>query len=250
MCLDVRRGPKGHNAAMDDPTLRRRSPWHWLKNRCLPVLISLAVLIAVQPVFDDESGLSDSLYPTLLAIVPFLGVFILSTRAWAVASAIAAGAALAVLAFFAHGNPEHALGGIAAPLMALVYLIAIVAISRSVFRSHALIDDRIYGGIAIYLMVGVGFAVVHNAISFHNAGSYRFAADGMALHAGGDAIVRAMDWSDALYFSFMSLTTIGYGDIVPARGAARSVVMLESICGVFIPAIFIARLAVLPRTAP
>ncbi len=220
---------------------RRRSPLHWLQNRCLPLLVALVFLIFMAPMFDGRSSLSEAVYPALLAGVPFLGVMLLSARIWTLALAIVGGLAVTVIVYFAKGNPEQALASVAAPLMILFYVLAIIAIARSVFGGRALLDDRIYGGIAVYLLVGVAFAVVHNTISFNDPTAYRF----LASHDANPVL----DWGDALYFSFISLTTLGYGEIVPAHGFARSAVLMEGMAGVFMPAIFIARLAALPRNA-
>lgn len=221
------------------PGFRRPpSPINWLKNRCLPLLIALIALIAAHPLFDDQR-MPAAIYPTLLAVVPFLGVMFLSTRGWAIALAGIGAGGIATLAFIAEGDPERALTTIAAPLMVLFYGVAIVAIGRTVFGGRALLDDRIYGGIAMYLLVGIAFAIVHQAISAANPNAYATATSHVSIGR--------MDWDDALYFSIVSLTTVGYGDVVPSHGIARSAAMLESMTGVFMPAIFIARLAAIPR---
>ena len=221
--------------------LRPRSPIHWLQNRCLPLLLALIILIAVHPLFDDRR-VPAALFPTLLAIVPFLGVVFLSTAGWALALATIGAAGIATIAFRAEGDPERALTTVAAPLMVLFYFVAIVAIGRTVFGKRALLDDRIYGGIAMYLLVGIAFSIVHQAISASNPTAYATASSHLAIGR--------MDWADALYFSIVSLTTVGYGDVVPAHGIARSAAMLESMTGVFMPAVFIARLAAIPREIP
>ena len=52
-----------------------------------------------------------------------------------------------------------------------------------------------------------------------------------------------------IYFSFVTLTTVGYGDITPVARAARSIAMLEALTGQLYPAIIIARLVSLPDTS-
>jgi len=51
-----------------------------------------------------------------------------------------------------------------------------------------------------------------------------------------------MDWFDCMYYSYMTLTTLGYGDIVPMTAHARSVSILEAVSGVLYVAVLIARL--------
>jgi uncharacterized membrane protein len=50
------------------------------------------------------------------------------------------------------------------------------------------------------------------------------------------------DWSDFIFYSFTTLTTLGYGDITPVSPAARSFAVLEAITGVFYAAVLVARL--------
>jgi voltage-gated potassium channel Kch len=54
----------------------------------------------------------------------------------------------------------------------------------------------------------------------------------------------------ALYFSFVTLTTVGYGDVVPMSKAARLLTIAESTAGVFFATIVIARLVALYSTDP
>jgi hypothetical protein len=51
--------------------------------------------------------------------------------------------------------------------------------------------------------------------------------------------------SSAIYFSFVTLTTVGYGDIVPVHPIARSLCNLEAICGQLYPATLLARIVTL-----
>jgi hypothetical protein len=53
---------------------------------------------------------------------------------------------------------------------------------------------------------------------------------------------RALSWFDCQYYSFVTLTTLGYGDIVPTTRQARSLSMMEAISGTMYVAILIARL--------
>jgi hypothetical protein len=51
-----------------------------------------------------------------------------------------------------------------------------------------------------------------------------------------------MNWNDTVYFSFVTLATIGFGDIVPGNSMARSLAMIEGLIGVLYPAVLLARL--------
>lgn len=57
----------------------------------------------------------------------------------------------------------------------------------------------------------------------------------------------AAEWRQFVFFSFTTLTTTGYGDIVPVKGRAQSAAILEQLMGLLYVAISIARLAGLYR---
>jgi hypothetical protein len=102
-----------------------------------------------------------------------------------------------------------------------------------VFRSGPVTSYRIQGAIAVYLLLGLIFMLGYDLVYQTLPGSFRFAH-------GGDEATHHMH--DLAYYSFVTLTTIGYGDIVPAHPVARSLAMAEGLVGQLYPAILIARL--------
>ena len=116
--------------------------------------------------------------------------------------------------------------------MASLALFAVLILVQ-VFRSGPITSYRIQGAIAVYLLLGLIFMLGYDLIYLTVPGSFRFAS-------GADEATHHMH--DLAYYSFVTLTTIGYGDIVPAHPAARSVAMAEGLVGQLFPAILIARL--------
>ena len=109
-----------------------------------------------------------------------------------------------------------------------------VVVLWAVLREGPVTAHRIRGAIAAYLLLAVFFAYVYGLIEYVYPGSLRFpegwqAASG-ELHQG------------FLYFSVVTITTLGYGDITPIHPWARSAVMLEAIIGPLYLAILVARL--------
>lgn len=58
-----------------------------------------------------------------------------------------------------------------------------------------------------------------------------------------------MDWSDCIFYSYVTLTTVGYGDMVPITSQARSLSILEAVSGTMYVAVLIARLVGLNAAA-
>jgi hypothetical protein len=104
--------------------------------------------------------------------------------------------------------------------------------------------DTIFGGIAIYLLIGVGWSLGYAVIEHLAPGSYPFANLPLQeLRATHEA------WfPELVYFSFVTMTTLGYGDMVPTTQPARVFAVLEAVVGQLYVAIFIARLVALHLT--
>ena len=103
-----------------------------------------------------------------------------------------------------------------------------LAILIKTFQPGEITYHRIEGSIVVYLLAGLVFAYVFHAV-------YLFAGVTSFNNMKGDL-------KELLYFSFTSLTTMGYGDITPVHPLARSLANLEALIGQLYPAILIARL--------
>lgn len=118
-------------------------------------------------------------------------------------------------------------------------------ILRTILRQQRVTADTVLGGLCIYLLIGFFFVNIYSLIEFLVPNSFsvygvpyvRTGAEG--LYARYPAI---------LYYSFVTLTTLGYGDITPLSSHARGVAVLEAVLGQLFVAVFIARLVALHIT--
>lgn len=108
-------------------------------------------------------------------------------------------------------------------------LFCIVILAR-VLMKGPITFRRIQGAIAVYLLLGLAWAHAYELIEYLGPGSFT----GAFRDAG-----RFSSW---MYFSFVTLATLGYGDIAPVHPAARSLAVAEAITGQLYLAILIARL--------
>ena len=141
-------------------------------------------------------------------------------------------------------NPRPALGG--APVarlgdaaggasrfsIALLLILAALVLVQ-VFREGPITAYRIQGAIVVYLLVGFAWAAAYELVYRAWPGGFQFAQRG----ASDLRISHGL-----LYYSFVTLTTLGYGDITPVHPAARSLATGEALVGQLYPAILIARL--------
>lgn len=116
--------------------------------------------------------------------------------------------------------------------MFLVFTLA--TLFRAVVSTREITMDTIYGAISVYLLIGLAWAVAYRLLS-------TVQPDAFAAVVKGNVSPR-VSWPDCLFFSFVTLTSTGYGDIVPMTAHARSLAMLESVSGTMYMAVLVARL--------
>lgn len=92
--------------------------------------------------------------------------------------------------------------------------------------------NHVIGAISIYLLLGIGFGVLNMLLELILPGSYK----GLDPDGDGSAGI------DLIYFSFVSMTTLGYGDVVPIRPLAQATAYIGAVLGQFYIAILVAGL--------
>ena len=123
-------------------------------------------------------------------------------------------------------------------ILFLSYVLWVVV--RSVFRAKIVTSDVLCGAVSVYLLVGVLAGLVFVLIEYFSPGSFRvsnWTTDPVTQQA---SFIKDPGW--LLYFSFVTLTTVGYGDVLPASAVARSASVLVAVIGQVLLMVQIARL--------
>jgi hypothetical protein len=107
-----------------------------------------------------------------------------------------------------------------------------------VLREDEIDADVLAGSVCIYLLLGMIFAMLFAYVEEIHPESFRLAFEDGPLTADGTT----PHFTFFLYFSFTTLTTLGYGDILPMTPASRSLSSIEVIVGVLYIGAFVARL--------
>lgn len=123
----------------------------------------------------------------------------------------------------------------------LVYILSVLSflmvmtffVITSVAKSREITGDSLLGAIAGYFLIGLTWSVIYLLIEFINSG---------AIHNTHVSVSMRDHIQQMIYFSFVTLTTIGYGDILPVSDLAKTMSWLEAVTGQIYLAVWISQL--------
>ena len=198
--------------------------------RCFYLFVTLLVLVALAPFVEAQRwGLAIRYIVSTLVMLAAVAAVGRSIVSFTFVLALAAPAV--TFRWLAIQTGDSSYVDLALRLDAGVYAATIVLLLRYVFDREVLTSDRLWGAAAAYLMIGVLWNFFYAIID-------RFGAPAFAIRGKNEV----MQLNDLLYFSFGTLTTSGFGDIVPVSRIAQTAAMVEGIVGQLFMAILIARL--------
>jgi voltage-gated potassium channel len=128
------------------------------------------------------------------------------------------------------------------PIMTVGTLILV-----DVLAAKQIVFDMICGALCVFVLFGMCWANVYTLLERLAPGSFTVDFGRYHVDAGADPLAAAGVFT---YYSFVTLTTVGYGDIVPASATARWLVWLEAVFGQFYMAVFVSRLIGLQASLP
>jgi voltage-gated potassium channel Kch len=121
-------------------------------------------------------------------------------------------------------------------LLSLIIVVAFVTfILRYVFKEGRVTWQRVEGAVTAYMLIAVAFSIAYFLISSLIPGAFKFTNEAPKPGDPRSAYIFS-------YFSVVTLTTLGYGDILPVHPFARTLAMVEAYVGQLYPAILLARL--------
>ncbi len=203
------------------------------KNNFFWLLLALLIFLVLVPVANDLAIASQSIVRALaFSCLVLIGIWSLrgSGRPFSVGMAfVIAGIVFNVLAL---------------ELSSIVYLYAsfaalfgflLTAISFTLKQVAITTDisaNRLVGAVCVYLLLGVIWAVAYTILEMVSPGSF-----------GGSTPLQGRGWDhEWLYFSFVTMTTLGYGDLLPVSDTARALAYMQAVFGQLYVAILVAGL--------
>ncbi len=128
-------------------------------------------------------------------------------------------------------------------LDAILFMLVAAVQLYAILGQRRVSADTVVGGINAYLLIAISFMLIHALLELVEPGAYRMGDATLAEYVFGAG--RSESFATMLYFSFVTITTLGYGDIVPVSGAAKLAASCEALFGQIYLATFIARLVAL-----
>ncbi len=198
--------------------------------RFTTLLVTLVIMIGVSPLLRESAYLriAFNLVLTVIFVAGLLVVARNKTLAW-LATLLAVPMWLYIWSGYFNMNwPQLELVG---KVSGIVYFGLIAGrIIRFVFATRNVTWEVISAALVGYLLLGTMWGFCYAVIEHNMAGAFK-----LPTNAGHGS-------SSFFYYSFITLTTVGYGDITPVSGMARSFSMLEGIVGQCYMAVLVARL--------
>jgi hypothetical protein len=171
----------------------------------------------------------------LLGVFAFLAcVYAVSEKRaqWVTALALALPAGVLNTLYTLRPSTRIAVPALLSSLLFLAF--TLVSLLRAVLRADRVTADTIYGAVSVYLLMAILWGAAFFLLETVQPGSFSMDVSRHADHR--------MDWFDCVFYSFVTLTTIGYGDIVPMTAQARSLSILEAVSATLYVAVLVARL--------
>jgi len=199
-------------------------------------LLAVVLLLLTLPPFIEEGGLIDVALTEVLLPVMFV-LCILSCARTRIQLVLGIGLLLAmqVMRLAAQASGISLLESVY-PLLAFSFLVYISSIIlRKIFVDTDEVDiDTILGSIVVYLLIGIAWAFLYVMIEVAVPGSFTIGEAAEITFEG--------TFDRFIGFSFITLTTLGYGNIVPVTGRADVFAYMEAIVGQIYMTVLVARL--------
>ena len=220
-------------------------PWRaWMtEHRFFVLLCTLVIVILGSPI--TKVLRTPSFFARLL-IVGYLfsmllgAVFAIShlKRQLIVAALLSVPAAILQAADVFIKNDHVRAWGDALMVVFLGYVIALII--KALFQQRRITSDMICASICAYLLIGICWAYVYSVVEIWQPGAFN-------VSGAHKEVVAALNVTGehagfAMYYSFVTLTTLGYGDVFPVTAAARVCSQSEAVFGQIYLAILVARL--------
>ena len=221
------------------PALRRLRLYRF---SMLQLLVALAVLLICAPFVEELEG-GHLILSLLFSLVLVAAVVVVADRKRTLAIALVLAVPAITARWISNFRPDlvHPAAFLVLALLLLAFVIG--HLLHFILHAPVVTVEVLCASIAAYLMLGLMWTVAYWLVDqLTPGGAFSFNTSRGAQTINGFT---------GFYFSFMTLSTVGYGDITPVSRAARGLAAMEAMTGLLYVAVLIARLvSVYSRTKP
>ena len=202
---------------MDKTQLNSR--WSWLRRRFVFLLATLLFMLAVVPFLESWRSLT-TFFNIFLSAVLVSAVYVLSQKIRDFVAAVVLAIPMLLSIWSDYFTLSDALFSVGRICGVLFFALTIFHILRHIFQQQEVTRDTIAGAAAVYLLFALMWAFIYVVLERLQPGS--FATSSVQPLEGTNIFI---------YFSLVTITTLGYGDIVPVTYITRSLAALEAVVG-------------------
>lgn len=196
------------------------------RNRMLFFLLSLLLLVIMEPLLHN-GPLQYTLLIILSTFVMLFGIYAVNYTKLHLAIAWLLALPAIITTWSVPFIQSRGSTTINLLLLITFYAFTAMTILQHIFRVHKITREEIYGAISAFILIGVAWGVLYMLIVHFNPEAF------IAVHG-------TIDNSSLIYFSFVTIGTLGYGDILPVHPVVRMLASIEAIMGLMYIATLIA----------
>ncbi len=207
-----------------------RRPLKFRRFSAVELLIALALLFFFFPFVEEVKG-GDLIVSLSLSLVLLSGVLAVSDRKGVLLIALVLAIPAIAGRWINHFRPDLVRPAVFLTAALVLTAFVVVNLLRFVWRAPSVNIEVLCASISAYLMLGLMWTMAYWLVDQLTPGAFAF-----------NVGPRSMNGFNGFYFSFITLSTVGYGDITPVSRIARWLAAMEAMTGLLYVAILISRL--------
>jgi len=198
-------------------------------------LIAVILIDALAPNVLARGRFSDLMVAAVLLAALVETVRLRHNAMWALVLGLPAVVARVIAAY----RPDTmALNTIVLSLTAVFFVFLIWNLLHDINKNDRPTSEKVFGALCAYIFIGLLFALIFAHLEYRDPGSFSISNDLLAEQVAGES----MQLHTFTYFSFVTMTTLGYGDITPVTENAQKLAWLEALIGQLYLAVMVAGL--------
>ena len=221
------------NAMTSDTTTAYAPETPWYRGRYMLLTVALLLTVILHPAIEYVFG--TDVQNVLVTLLLLSGLRAIALHPWLFRPLLALVLPVVALIWISDRSDSALLTWASSAVTQLLLTVVMIQVFIDVLRSRRVTVDVIFGSVAVYLLFGVVMAMAYQFGNSISPGSIIESVPAESTLAGPQ-------FKQFLYFSFVTLTSVGYGDLTPISQYARSIAMFEGVVGQLYLAILVARL--------